>query len=484
MKRLKNLSSLLLTCSLTFSFAQAENLPELSEGTYGSMTLDKEYQLGQSWVRSLRGQANLLKDPATNYYFEQLVWQLAGTSQLADHRLEIISIDNRAFNAFAAPGGIIGLNSGLLLAAKTEGELASVLAHELAHLSQRHFAANVEEQRRNRPLLIASVLASLIAASVDSSAGTAALSTTLAANQSSQLAFSRQNEREADRIGMQNLAAAGYDPAAMPRMFGRLLEAYRFTSRPPEFLTTHPLTESRVADSEHRAYSLRHQQSKKDNNALLFSLIKPRITAHHSSDKKQLIQHIQKQLENSELSASQRRHLQYSLFTTAVSANRHNLADKTFSQLPKPLQEHWLVKLTVAESLINQQRYAEAEQSLLTLSELYPSNYPISQRLAETYQHQSKGPEAVKQFRELALQRPTDPEISYQLAEVYGLIDDLAGVHRSRIEYFLLTGRIDAALKQIKFAERERRISAADKQQFKTLKVEAKKIREQMQAGF
>lgn len=172
--------------------------------------------------RILRAQAPLLDDPISYQYLEDLLWRLLPKSQVQDRRLELFLLDNPTFNAFAVPGGIIGIHSGLLLAAETEGELASVIAHELAHLSQRHYAQRLEEERRNRPLMLAGLLASILVAAADTQGGMAVLSSTMGANAQGQLAFSRRNEQEADRVGMQTLVEAGIDPHTMPQMFSRL----------------------------------------------------------------------------------------------------------------------------------------------------------------------------------------------------------------------------------------------------------------------
>src|SRR5690606_25935063 len=179
---------------------------------------------------------------------------LAATSELSDHRLAFLMIDSDVLNAFAAPGGIIGVNAGLFLYAENEGEFASVLAHELAHISQRHYARNIEEARNNRLPNMAGLLASLIiGAAAGGEAGQAALMTAQSISIDNQLRFSRSNEEEADRIGIRNLYNAGFDPNDMAGMFEHMLRMSSFSQRPPEFLSTHPLDERRISDSRNRA---------------------------------------------------------------------------------------------------------------------------------------------------------------------------------------------------------------------------------------
>ena len=159
-----------------------------------------EHQLGRTWLRIFRSQVPTVDDPLLFDYLENLIYQLVRYSKLEDRRIEMVVVDNSAINAFAVPGGVIGIHNGLLLWAQTEDELATVLAHEIAHLSQRHFSRGVEFQQKQQPLALAAMLASLVLmATAGSDVGMAALSATQAATQDSALRYSRGNEQEADR---------------------------------------------------------------------------------------------------------------------------------------------------------------------------------------------------------------------------------------------------------------------------------------------
>lgn len=458
------------------------DLPDLNQGSYGGMTLNTEYQLGRNFVRSLRRQAPLMRDPAGSWYLEQLVWQLAGHSQLDDTRLEIIGLDNPQFNAFAVPGGIVGLNGGLLLSAHNEGELASVVAHELAHLSQRHFASQMEQQRQSKPLMLAGMLAGILLSSVSGDAATATITSTLAASSSAQLAFSRRNEQEADRIGMQTLVDSGYNPHAMPKMFGRLLDNYRYASRPPEFLSTHPLSKNRIADSQGRAAQLTGNDSTPFKDPLLFGLVKARLTASYDSNPTRLAQTLAGEQQSA--SGKQHRMLGYARYVARIKAGQQDHANKAWQQLDTKLQRHWLVQQTRAEQLMDAQQPGKAVQLLKSQLALYPDNYPLQQRLAEALHQNNQIKASLKLYRKLAMKRPTDVHLHYQLAELYGLAGDKHGVHKARTEYFMLVGNIDKALRQIKFGRREKGLSPADTQQLDQLEREAKAIREQMKQTF
>jgi beta-barrel assembly-enhancing protease len=231
-------------------------LPNLGESSTSMFSSEFEHQLGRAWLGVFRGQVPTVEDPLLFDYLDNLIYKLVTHSKLEDRRIDLVIVDNPTINAFAVPGGVIGIHNGLLLWAETEDELATVLAHEIAHLSQRHFSRGVEFQQKMQPLTLAAMLASLVLmATTGGDTGMAALSATQAAAQNSSLRFSRSNEQEADRIGMQMIVDADMDPYAAPTMFERMLQATRYSNsdQVPEFLRSHPLSESRVADTRNRA---------------------------------------------------------------------------------------------------------------------------------------------------------------------------------------------------------------------------------------
>lgn len=153
-------------------------------------------------------------------------------------------------------GGYVALHSGLFLHARSESELASVVAHEIAHVTQRHLARSMEDQARRSPATLAALAGALLLSIASPEAGMAAITAATAGNMQSQINYTRSNEKEADRFGIATLAKAGFDVQAMPRFFGRLADEYRYASKPPPMLLTHPLPEDRVADSRQRAQAI------------------------------------------------------------------------------------------------------------------------------------------------------------------------------------------------------------------------------------
>ena len=236
-----------------------------------------EHQLGRNWLRFFRSQVPTVDDPLLHEYLEHLIYLLVSHSKLEDRRVEVVVVDSPQINAFAVPGGVIGINNGLLLYAQTEDELVTVLSHEIAHLSQRHFSRGVEFRQQNQPLTLAAMLASFVLmATAGADVGMAAMSATQDAAESSALRYSRTNEQEADRVGMQTLVEAGFDPHAAPTMFERMMQASRYSSadRMPEFLRTHPLSENRIADTRNRA---RQYPKRAPSTSLDYQLMRARV---------------------------------------------------------------------------------------------------------------------------------------------------------------------------------------------------------------
>ncbi len=239
------------------------NLPELGDRVSGVISLEQERILGQGFLEQVYAQAPLIYDPIIQEYTELLIYRLSETSQVEDREFSIVLIDDKSLNAFAAPGGIIGVNGGLFLNADNEAQLASVLGHELAHLSQRHFARNVLRGRDSN-LASSLVMISAIALAIVSNNPTAFI-TGPAALAQQQLRYSRIFEREADRYGFNNIIAAGYDPKAMGEMFENMAKIRKLSGdNPPEFLLTHPVTSSRISDAFNAADQLEITGGKKN----------------------------------------------------------------------------------------------------------------------------------------------------------------------------------------------------------------------------
>ncbi|CAM2750815.1 M48 family metallopeptidase [Vibrio mytili] len=255
LKRTRSLVCLCLAAAMSSpsSYANSIDLPDIGTAAGSTLSIDQELIYGDAYMRMLRASKPIIDDPVINQYIDTLGHRLVANANDVKTPFKFFMIRDRNINAFAFFGGYVALHSGLFLHAHTESELASVLAHEIAHVTQRHLARSMEEQARRSPATMAALAGALLLSIASPEAGMAAITAATAGNMQSQINYTRSNEKEADRFGIATLAKAGFDAKAMPRFFGRLADEYRYASKLPPMLLTHPLPEDRVADSRQRA---------------------------------------------------------------------------------------------------------------------------------------------------------------------------------------------------------------------------------------
>lgn len=280
------LMTTILAAQVTPAFADvADQLPDMGTTAGSTLSIGQEMQMGDFYVRQLRGSTPLINDPLLVQYINSLGMRLVSHAESVKTPFHFFLINNDEINAFAFFGGNVVLHSALFRYADDESQLASVMAHEISHVTQRHLARAMEDQKRNAPLTWVGALGSILLAMASPQAGMAALTGTLAGTQQGMISFTQQNEQEADRIGIQVLQRSGFNPQAMPTFLEKLLDQARYSTRPPEILLTHPLPESRLADARNRANQMRPivVQSSED-----FYMAKARTLGMYNSGRNQL----------------------------------------------------------------------------------------------------------------------------------------------------------------------------------------------------
>ncbi|MCS3472380.1 putative Zn-dependent protease [Pseudomonas sp. JUb42] len=446
---MKFLRPTLLTLACLLSVPSfAIDLPALGDASSAIVSPEQEHSLGRAWLAMLRSQVAQLSDPILKDYVETSVYRLAETSQVQDRRLEFILINSPELNAFAAPGGIVGVNGGLFLNAQTEGEYASVLAHELAHLSQRHFARGVEAQQRMQVPVMAALLAGVVMAAAGAGdAGIAAIAGSQAAAIQEQQRFSRQNEQEADRVGIMNLEKAGYDPRNMPTMFERLARQYRYNKTPPEFLLSHPVTESRIADTRNRAEQAK-PGGKEDSP--LYQLMRARIALFYEETPGIAAQRFRAQLNENPKAPAPR----YGLALAQIKAGQLNEAREELKPLLAAEPNNITYNLTQIDLDITNNRLPDALKRVEHMLDMYQDNYPLRQARIDVLLKLNRNADAEKSLDSLLKSRPDDPDVWYLVAETRGLNGNTIGLHQARAEYFALMGDYRQAIQQLDYAKR------------------------------
>ncbi|PID41759.1 MAG: hypothetical protein CSB48_13405 [Proteobacteria bacterium] len=446
--------TLLFSCLFVTPHLKAnedQQLPVIGDTSSGIVALRREKELGESWVKSLRRQIKVVDDPLINTYFKDIVYRLVPNSRLQDRQLQLIIVDSPVLNAFAVPGGIIGINAGLFIHARSEQEFASVIAHELAHLSQRHYARSVEQVQNSTPLQMAGLLASIIiAATAGSDAGMAALAGTQALGVQQQLGHSRQNEREADRVGLKTLVRSGMNPEAMLSMFEQMLKSNRYSGdQVPEYLSTHPITASRIADLRSRIAHLPNGNYIENEE---FYFMRARIQLRFASSSHDAIEAFRERIADSPRKS---RPDQYGLALALTDNGEYSDALKIIDKLLVESPYRVCLVIAKAQALAGAGNIKASLSLLEEAQTIRGDNYPLAFYSGKMYMQAGKINLAVKRFRDASNANPKEPAVWYELAEAYGLAGNIVALHQARAEYYFLQGRYKSAINQLELAAKK-----------------------------
>jgi predicted Zn-dependent protease len=422
------------------------DLPSLAADDSQVIT-GEEFKLGRAWLRQFRSRAPGWDDLHAQAYMETLIDRLVPHSGLGNTPILVTLVDSRNLNAFAVPGGVVGINAGLFAFADTEAELASVLAHELGHLSQRHYArGQARAEQTQIPAMAAMLAGMLIAAGGGVDAGIGLAMGSQAALIQNQLSFSRRYEEEADRIGLQAMAKAGYDPNAMVRMLRAMQRMASLQGgNPPEFLLTHPVTESRISDSQDRAGTLEVVNAR--NGDIRYHLVRARALLRvHDRDPRQAAT----RLAEGDAPEDARRYLDALI---AADAGNTDGALRILDTLAGEYPDLAIFPASAAEVVFDAGRYEDAIERSRRQLRLMPGHVPTTRLLGEALLQRDPD-EAWRVLKDLANRRPEDPQVFTLLAEAAGRSGREALGHLARAEQMQLTGRIDDAIRQLDVAKR------------------------------
>lgn len=396
----------------TYDSWQSSNADELDLPNLRGQGLSfaEQYQnklLGEWSLRNINGRTKMEHDPWIHETVKDITWRLnAQARQQAP--LGLVIIDNPSINAFAAPGGVIGLNTGTILAASSMDELASVIAHEVAHISQNHYESGADERKKALLMQIGGMLAAIAASAVDGDAAAAVMMGSQTATMNSSMAFSRNNEREADRVGMQIMNQAGYDPRAMPRFFATMNQQSQLNQTAnqflPSFVRSHPLSNERLSESQSRAQrytslSLNQQQ----RHQALFDLLYWRVqsTGKHVS-------------ETALTTAAQNSvGAKLALMYWYGEQQRFKEANELYTELsalPAPQRQvlEPLLSITQSQILTEQNQWQQAAELLESQQRLYPERRDLRLYLAEALTNSNQPTKAQTLLKPLTEQQPSD----------------------------------------------------------------------------
>ncbi|MCX8956747.1 beta-barrel assembly-enhancing protease [Erwinia psidii] len=443
---LASLIATLITASVPAFADVSDNLPDIGTTAGNTLSIGQEMQMGDFYVRQLRASAPLISDPLLNTYINQLGERLVAHAWSVKTPFHFFLIANDEINAFAFFGGNVVLHSVLFRYTDNESQLASVLAHEISHVTQRHLARAMEAQQRNAPLTWVGALGSVLLAMASPQAGMAALSGTLAGTQQGVISFTQQNEQEADRIGIQVLQRAGFDPQAMPDFLQKLSDKSRFASKPPEMLLTHPLPDSRLSDARNRANQMKPVvvQSSQD-----YYMAKVRILGMYSTGQNQLTDDLLDSLSKGNTREQSAAH--YGKAVQFLQAKSYDDASKIIAPLlAKQPANVWYLDI-MTDIYIGLKQPQRAVTMLLAARSV--SDNPVVQlNLANALIKAAQPDHASKILYRYTWAHKEDPngwDLLAQASADQGLTDE---EQAARAESLALNGRLDQAIRSLSSA--------------------------------
>jgi predicted Zn-dependent protease len=446
--KLKLFTAYLFLSSLSpVSFA-SNDLPEIGTVGAGALTIEKEKQYGWAFNMMANQALPIIRDPVLNHYIADLGQNIVSHADSVKLPFKFFLVEDEEINAAAFLGGNVKIHTGLFLYAESESELASVIAHEVAHITQRHLARMLEQQSLSNPASMAALAGSILLTLVSPAAGLAALSTTVAVNIQNQINYTRSHEYEADRIGIQTLANAGFDPYGMANFFGKLAEKYKYASLPPKMLSTHPLPEARLSEARLRASQLKKGNVK---NSLDYHLSKARITVRfHRLSAQTLIGKYQSQLRNNKYQYKEA--AQYGLALAYFKNDEFEKAEKINDQLIKDDPNNLFFIDFAADLSLSTKKTQQAIDSLTAYEQRFPGNEVILLNLVVALKQDKQYALADKKIEYFLRSRP-DHILGHLLAiDLYKRMHEKAKEFAMRAEYLALLGRFKEASEEMSSA--------------------------------
>src|SRR5687767_3219372 len=425
-----------------------EQLPEMGTAGGSALSLEDEYRLGRMVMRGLRESGQLVDDPEIGEYLQSVGLRLSSLAQDGNRSFNFFLVKDPAINAFALPGGFIGIHSGLLMETANESELAGVLSHEIAHVTQRHIARRLESQSRTSLVSAAAMLAAILLGSVaGGNASMGAVSAVQGLTAQQQINFTRENEYEADRVGIGTLAAAGFDPNAMPSFFDTMGRRTQLgPNGMPELLRTHPVTSARIAESKGRA----SQYPPVDpGESLSYSLMKERVRVLTTPAGLDPREYYESTIENEpDASIAQIYGRALAQVMAGDPASAIPALEKLRASRTDVLQFH--TALGQAQLAAGDVRGALA--TLEKARELAPRNVPVTMRYAEALMRSSRPKRAHEVLLDLFNNVPPTQDQIRQTAMAANAAGDVADAYSYMAEYHLMSADLPLAMNQLELA--------------------------------
>ena len=453
----------LLATTLALS-AEAAELPDFGTPADAAMSKSREAQIGRGVMLQLRNAGVIVDDPLLTEYLSSLGSQLSSLTNDDDEDLQEFNfflVKEDSINAFALPGGFIGINSGLIQASETESELAGVLAHEISHVTQRHIARAAYDNQRTSIMSIAATLAALVLGAAtdmpgDAMSGVITASQALAAQR--QINFTRANEHEADRVGIELMATAGFDPNGIANFFEKLGRRYGSSQYVPELLLTHPVSAERVAEARGRTRQL---PPIKHTDSPAYALAKTRLKVLEAETPEAAMTAFQHKESGTPAD-------RYGLALASMRISLHDNAERLFRDLIQEYPAVMAFRVGLAEALAAGGATETAMQVYAESVRLFPRNIPLTISYAEALIAAGKPAEAHELLLDLLNNVPATPAQLRLIARAANAEGDVANAYFYMSYYYVSIGNLPLAIGQVRMALETPDVHTVDRARFRS----------------
>ena len=432
------------------SFAQ-QNLPELGDPSGASLSGAQERKLGETVMRQVRGSGGYLNDPEVNGYLNELGNRLVTAIPGAPFDFEFFAMADPSVNAFALPGGFVGVNTGLILLSQSESELASVLGHEITHVTQHHIARSIGSQRDAMLLALGAIVAAVLASRSKSSSGGDLTQGAIAAAQGlaiqSQINFTREIEYEADRLGFERTYAAGFDPNAMAGFFARLQKSsIWFEGNSPSYFHDHPETYQRIAEAQARAFSKPFRQVP---DTLDFQMVRALLKSYEGTPRDAVLffkDAIAERKFNNEVAAH------YGLVAALLRAEDFKGAQAELAALEKIAPPHPMIEGVAGQVLTQSGQFKAAIARYQTALVRYPRKMQLVYDYPDALLKDNQAAKAAGFVSEQLQRFPSDGPLHQLAARAYAALGKQLLQHQHQAEFYAWQGNLKAAVVQLELA--------------------------------
>ena len=432
--------------------AQSIRLPDIGDPSRVYFGVDEEQRLGLDIMRRLRERGVVMDDVQLNEYLNSVGQRIATYADQSSAPYNFFFVRDSGINAFALPYNFIGINTGLLLATQREDELAGVIAHEIAHVSQRHIIRAIADMKRLALPMAAAMIASTALAAASKEAGQAAIASTMAASAQHQISFTRANEQEADRIGMQLLAKAGFDPKGMSDFFDRLVRMTGSSNAEvPELLLTHPRPESRAADTLNRVEAPTPRRAlPRDPKA--YDLAKARARVLATDDNNALIRNLETAFTKGHYASETA--ARYARALALRQAGRYAEAQQQVDRLLEGDPDRLAFRIEAAELALARGDFPRAWRLFEQARALYPDDFTLAMHYSRALATQGDPKLAMQLLQPHLRRRPNDSLLYATYAQAAQRSGDVAATHATMAEYHYLNGELLPAIEQLEIGLR------------------------------